>query len=299
MVPTFEKFLYPFLLSLKDGDLTVHEMREKIAEYFHLSEGDRLTKTKSGRVTQFNDRIGWTLQYLRRALFVEIKGKNYHITQRGKDFLNSHNDLLINDLLDYKEFAAYSNRKKPKQADKPQVQEPHMQEQTPTEQLEQAFDSIEKDLVEDLLDKVLQQSPAFFEQLVVDLLVRMGYGGSFENSARVTPLSNDEGIDGIIYEDKLGLDKIYIQAKRWSGQIGRPKIQEFAGALVGQNANKGVFITTSNYSKEAREYVKGIQQKIVLIDGQELAKYMIEYNVGVSVKKEYIVKRIDNDYFEE
>ena len=232
MVPTFEKFLYPFLLSLKEGDLTVHEMREKIAEYFHLSEGDRLTKTKSGRVTQFNDRIGWTLQYLRRALFVEIKGKNYHITQRGKDFLNSHNDLLINDLLDYKEFAAYSNRKKPKQADKPQVQEPHMQEQTPTEQLEQAFDSIEKDLVEDLLDKVLQQSPAFFEQLVVDLLVRMGYGGSFENSARVTPLSNDEGIDGIIYEDKLGLDKIYIQAKRWSGQMGRPKIQEFAGALV-------------------------------------------------------------------
>ena len=299
MVPTFEKFLYPFLLSLKDGDLTVHEMREKIAEYFHLSEGDRLTKTKSGRVTQFNDRIGWTLQYLRRALFVEIKGKNYHITQRGKDFLNSHNDLLINDLLDYKEFAAYSNRKKPKQADKPQVQEPHMQEQTPTEQLEQAFDSIEKDLVEDLLDKVLQQSPAFFEQLVVDLLVRMGYGGSFENSARVTSLSNDEGIDGIIYEDKLGLDKIYIQAKRWSGQIGRPKIQEFAGALVGQNANKGVFITTSNYSKEAREYVKCIQQKIVLIDGQELAKYKIEYNVGVSVKKEYIVKRIDNDYFEE
>ena len=299
MVPTFEKFLYPFLLSLKDGELTVHEMREKIAEYFHLSEEDRLTKTKSGRITQFNDRIGWTLQYLRRALFVEIKGKNYHITQRGKDFLNTHNDLVINDLLDYKEFAAYSNRKKQKQADKPQTHEPLIQEQTPTEQLEQAFDSIEKDLVEDLLDKVLQQSPAFFEQLVVDLLVRMGYGGSFENSARVTPLSNDEGIDGIIYEDKLGLDKIYIQAKRWSGQIGRPKIQEFAGALVGQNANKGVFITTSNYSKEAREYVKGIQQKIVLIDGQELAKYMIEYNVGVSVKKEYIVKKIDTDYFEE
>lgn len=298
MVPTFEKFLYPFLLSLKDGDLNVKEMREKVAAYFKLSDEDLQIRTQSGRVTQFNDRIGWSLQYLRRALFMEIVNNRYHITQRGLDYLKTHNDLTINDLLDYKEFAAYSNRKKQPATNKQQ----HVvveAEKTPTEQLEQAFDSIEKDLVEDLLDKVLQQSPAFFEQLVVDLLVRMGYGGSFENSARVTPLSNDEGIDGIIYEDKLGLDKIYIQAKRWSGQIGRPKIQEFAGALVGQNANKGVFITTSNYSKEAREYVKGIQQKIVLIDGQELAKYMIEYNVGVSVKKEYIVKRIDNDYFEE
>ena len=299
MVPSFEKFLYPFLKALKDKDMNKSQMVEEMRNVFHLSDEDMNVKTKSGSVTQVKDRIGWTLQYLRRALFVEIKEGCYHITQRGLDFLGSHNDLAIMDLLDYKEFAEYSNRKKPKQTAKPQQQAQEQPEQTPTEQLEQAYESIEKDLVEDLLDKVKHQSPAFFEHLVVDLLVRMGYGGSFENSAQVTQYTNDNGIDGIIYEDKLGLDKIYIQAKRWENQVSRPKIQEFAGALVGQNANKGVFITTSNYSKEARQYVQGIQQKIVLIDGQELAKYMIEYNVGVSIKKVYEVKRIDNDYFEE
>lgn len=299
MVPSFEKFLYPFLKALREKDMNKSQMVEEMRNVFQLSDEDMNVKTKSGSVTQVKDRIGWTLQYLRRALFVEIKDGSYHITQRGLDFLGSHNDLTIFDLLDYKEFAEYSNRKKSKQTSKPQLQVSEQPEQTPTEQLEQAYESIEKDLVEDLLDKVKHQSPAFFEHLVVDLLVRMGYGGSFENSAQVTQYTNDNGIDGIIYEDKLGLDKIYIQAKRWENQVSRPKIQEFAGALVGQNANKGVFITTSNYSKEAREYVKGIQQKIVLIDGQELAKYMIEYNVGVSVKKEYIVKKIDTDYFEE
>ena len=150
-----------------------------------------------------------------------------------------------------------------------------------------------------LLSKMMEQTPTFFEHLVVDLLVKMGYGGSNSDAARVTQLTNDEGIDGIIYEDKLGLDKIYLQAKRWTNPVGRPVIQQFAGALVGQNASKGVFITTSSYSKEARNYVAGLHQKIVLIDGSELAKYMIEYNVGVSVKKVYEVKRIDNDYFEE
>jgi restriction system protein len=130
-------------------------------------------------------------------------------------------------------------------------------------------------------------------------MVKMGYGGAYSDSAQVTQLTNDGGIDGIIYEDKLGLDKIYLQAKRWTNSVGRPTIQQFAGALVGQNATKGVFITTSTFTKEAREYVKGINQKIVLIDGSELAKYMIEYNVGVSVKNVYEIKRIDNDYFED
>ena len=172
-------------------------------------------------------------------------------------------------------------------------------ELTPTEQLEQAYESISNDLAADLLSKVMEQTPSFFEHLVVDLLVKMGYGGAYSDAAQVTQLTNDEGIDGIIYEDKLGLDKIYLQAKRWTNPVGRPVIQQFAGALVGQNASKGVFITTSSYSKEARNYVAGLHQKIVLIDGSELAKYMIEYNVGVSVKKVYEVKRIDNDYFEE
>lgn len=298
MIPTFEKFLYPFLLTLKDQDINKKQMVEEIRKYFRLTDEDMNIRTKSGSISQVMDRVGWSLQYLRRALFVEIKDGKYHITDRGVEFLKSHNDLLINDLLDYKEFAEYCNRKKTKSSKKMLVSVPASQELTPTEQLEQAYESIEKDLAADLLDKVMRQSPAFFEHLVVDLLVKMGYGGSFENSAQVTQYTNDNGIDGIIYEDKLGLDKIYIQAKRWENQVSRPKIQEFAGALVGQNANKGVFITTSTYSKDARQYVQGIQQKIVLIDGQELAKYMIEYNVGVSVKKLYEVKKIDSDYFE-
>lgn len=300
MIPTFEKFLYPFLLSLKDKDINKKQMVEEIKKYFQLTDEDMSVRTKSGTTTQVFDRVSWSLQYLRRALFVEIKEGKYHITERGSEFLKLHDSLSISDLLAYKEFAEYCNRKKSKIAEKQTIQEASStQEQTPTEQLEQAYESIEKDLAADLLDKVLHQSPAFFERLVVDLLVKMGYGGSFENSAQVTQYTNDNGIDGIIYEDKLGLDKIYIQAKRWENPVSRPKIQEFAGALVGQNASKGVFITTSTYSKEARQYVQGIQQKIVLIDGQELSKYMIEYNVGVSVKKMYEVKRIDNDYFEE
>ena len=298
MVPIFEQFLYPFLLALKHKDLNKSQMVEEMRTVFNLSDEDMNLKTKGGSTTQVKDRIGWSLQYLRRAFFVERKAGCYHITQRGLEYLGSHKDLTILDLLDYKEFAEYSNRKKPKKVAINQ-QEQKQLEQTPTDQLEQAYESIERDLVEDLLDMVKRQSPAFFEHLVVDLLVRMGYGGSFENSAQVTQYTNDNGIDGIIYEDKLGLDKIYIQAKRWENQVGRPKIQEFAGELSGQNANKGVFITTSSFSKEAREFVKIITQKIVLIDGSELAKYMIEYNVGVSTKKVYEVKRIDNDYFEE
>lgn len=299
MVPSFERFLYPFLLAIKDKDSNKKQMIEEMRLFFNLSDEDMIEKTKSGNITKVSDRIGWSLQYLRRSLLVEIQDRKYKITQRGKDFLATHDNLTIDDLLNYKEFATYSNRKKTKSKEKNVPAIPLSIEQTPTEQLDQAFDSIQKDLIADLLERVSHLSPAFFEQLVVTLLVKMGYGGSFENSAHVTPLTNDEGIDGIIYEDKLGLNKIYIQAKRWSNQVSRPMIQQFAGALSGKKATKGVFITTSDYTKEARQFVKDVQQKIVLINGDELAKYMIEYNVGVSVKKEYIIKKIDNDYFEE
>ena len=298
-IPKFEKFLYPFLLFLKDGELTTSQMIEKIYQYFELTEEDKQLRTRSGSVTQLRDRVGWSRQYLRRALFIEIPQHGiYRITKRGLDFLKTHTDLTIDDLMEYPEYAAY-NTSRVKKTTSSITQKESKVELTPTEQLEQAHETISNDLAADLLSKVMEQTPAFFEHLVVDLLVKMGYGGSNSDAARVTQLTNDEGIDGIIYEDKLGLDKIYLQAKRWTNPVGRPVIQQFAGALVGQNASKGVFITTSSYSKEARNYVAGLHQKIVLIDGSELAKYMIEYNVGVSVKKVYEVKRIDNDYFEE
>ena len=298
-IPKFEKFLYPFLLFLKDGELTTSQMIEKIYQYFELTEEDKQLRTRSGSVTQLRDRVGWSRQYLRRALFIEIPQHGiYRITKRGLDFLKTHTDLTIDDLMEYPEYAAY-NTSRVKKTTSSITQKESKVELTPTEQLEQAHETISNDLAADLLSKVMEQTPAFFEHLVVDLLVKMGYGGSNSDAARVTQLTNDEGIDGIIYEDKLGLDKIYLQAKRWTNPVGRPVIQQFAGALVGQNASKGVFITTSSYSKEARNYVAGLHQKIVLIDGSELAKYMIEYNVGVSVKKVYEVKRIDTDYFDE
>lgn len=205
--------------------------------------------------------------------------------------------------MEYPEFAEYATTSTgtSKKATAKIIEESKLT-QTPTEQLENAYQSIIKDLAADLLQKVLEQSAQFFEHLVLDLLLKMGYGGSLSDAGLVTKYSHDDGIDGIIKEDKLGLDRIYIQAKRYStaNTIGKPQIQQFVGALDEQKASKGVFITTSSYSSEARKYAEEkASKKIVLIDGQELARYMIEYNVGVSLKRVYEVKRIDSDYFED
>lgn len=303
-VPKFEEFLYPFLVQIKDCDLSSKEMRDALIAHFGLTEADCVLKTKSGATTQVKDRINWTVQYLRRALFISLPQKGvYRITTRGKEYLQCHNSLSKKDLMTYPEFSKFAiGHIEGTSSSAPITSNiENSQDLTPTEQLEQAFDAINLDLAEDLLQKVMEQTPRFFETLVVDLLKKMGYGGSFDDSTKVTPYVHDDGIDGIIYEDKLGLDKIYIQAKRYKADItvGKPQIQQFAGALDEQKATKGVFITTSDYSKEARSYVEKLSKKIVLINGQELTRFMIEFNVGVSTKKTYDVKRIDSDYFEE
>lgn len=304
-VPIFEEFLYPFLLATSKKDMTVSEMRQYIVDYFGLSDEDCSQRTKNGNTTQVVDRLNWVRQYLRRALMIDLPQRGvYRITQRGRDYLASHNSMRKIDLMQYPEFASYafgsgsSNTQSNVSISSSDVANEDL---TPTEQLERAYNSINDDLAADLLQKTLEQTPYFFEHLVVDLLVKMGYGGSFANSAQVTQPVHDDGIDGIIYEDKLGLDKIYIQAKRYKldNNIGKPQIQQFSGALDEQKASKGVFITTSSYSKEARSYVEKLNKKIVLIDGQELARYMIEFNVGVSTRKIFEVKRLDTDYFEE
>lgn len=171
--------------------------------------------------------------------------------------------------------------------------------QTPEELMEAGYITIRKSLEQELLSKLKSVHPSFFEKIVVELLVKMGYGGSIEEAGKATKYTNDEGIDGIIKEDKLGLDVIYVQAKRWEGSVGRPEIQKFVGALAGQRAKKGVFITTSGFSKEAIVYASQMDTKIVLIDGEQLAQYMIDYNLGVSVQNVYEIKKIDSDYFEE
>lgn len=301
MIPTFEEFLYPFLLMLKDGEISSKEMKEKLIAHFKLTEDDIALTTKGGNTTQVTDRIGWCRQYFRRALFIEIPQRGiWKLTDRGKAYLANHNTLTIDDLLDYKEFAEYAgSAKKPKKAVMPTKPSIASLGVTPTEALEEAYTSINDSLSDELLSMIMNLSPSFFEKLVVDLLVAMGYGGDFEDAAKVTKKSKDGGVDGIIKEDKLGLDKIYIQAKRWTNVVGEPVIQQFAGALDGKRASKGVFITTSTYSKDAKKYVDSLSKKIVLIDGKELASLMIEYNLGVSIKKSYIVKRIDTDYFDE
>ena len=304
-IPKFEDFLYPFLNQLKDKDVSKKDMTSALIKHFNLTEEDCMLKTRSGSTLQLNDRIGWCRQWLRRALFIEIPKRGiYRITPRGLDYLKSNIDLRESDLLRYPEFKEYStgiSSSKTESSDDAFKAEDDTKGLTPTEQMDNAYRSIIADLAADLLQKILEQTPQFFEHLVVDLMVKMGYGGLFANSAHVTPYIHDDGIDGIIYEDKLGLDKIYIQAKRYKpdNTIGKPQIQQFSGALDEQKASKGVFLTTSTYSKEARSYVEKLNKKIVLIDGQDLARYMIEYNVGVSIKQIYEIKRIDSDYFEE
>lgn len=303
-IPKFEDFLYPFLVQLKDKDITTKEMKDALVKHFNLTEEDCSLKTKSGSAFQLNDRIGWCRQWLRRALFIEIPQRGiYSITQRGKDYLQSHTDLRQEDLLQYPEYAEYAHMPiatKDKQTDGKNETEEKLGEMTPTEQMDVAFKSINDDLAADLLQRVLDMSPNFFEKLVLDLLLNMGFGSRNKEMAIVTPTSHDNGVDGIIPEDTLGLDKIYIQAKRYTDNpVSKPEIHKFIGALDEQKASKGVFITTSKFTTGAKETAEKASKKIVLIDGKSLADYMIEYNVGVSEKKVYEVKKLDSDYFEE
>ena len=303
-IPKFEDFLYPFLIQLKDKDVSTKEMKDALVKHFNLTEEDCSLKTKSGSAFQLNDRIGWCRQWLRRALFIEIPQRGiYSITQRGKDYLQSHTDLRQENLLQYPEYAEYAHMPVTSKADstgeKKDIEE-KLGEMTPTEQMDVAFKSINDDLAADLLQRVLDMSPYFFEKLVLDLLLNMGFGSRNKEMAIVTPTSHDNGVDGIIPEDALGLDKIYIQAKRYTDNpVSKPEIHKFIGALDEQKASKGVFITTSKFTAGAKETAEKASKKIVLIDGKTLADYMIEYNVGVSEKKVYEVKKLDSDYFEE
>ncbi len=301
-IPKFEDFLYPFLLQLKDKDMSSKEIKDNIISFFGLTEEDRKIKTKGGSAYQIDDRIGWCRQWLRRALFIEIPEKGvYRITQRGLNYLKTHSDLRQTDLLEYPEYASYAGINSGKKNIETIEMDSSNEELTPTEQLEAAMKKINDDLAADILQKAREMSPAKFEQLVLDLLLAMGYGGMNKDLAIVTPISHDNGVDGIIPEDALGLDKIYIQAKRYKegSPVAKPEIQQFIGALSEQKATKGVFVSTSSFTQGAKESVNKASSKIVLIDGVALAKYMIEFNVGVSIKKNFQIKRIDSDYFEE
>lgn len=296
-VPDFQSIMLPLLKIAEDGqEHSGHESLEKLAKHFELTDIELNELLPSGKQTKFYNRIGWARTYLIKSKLLEIPRRSYFsITQRGKDVLKSNPSRIdMNYLKRFPEYIEFKEKENDKEDKK---KNEIIKENTPEENLELSYQEIRDNLALDVLENVMGCSPAFFERLVVELLVEMGYGGSRREAARAVGQTGDEGIDGIIDEDKLGLDTIYIQAKKWANSVGRPEIQKFVGALAGKRARKGIFITTSSFSSEAIKYVTEIDSKVILIDGKKLAGLMIDYNVGVTEVTSYKLKRIDSDYF--
>lgn len=291
--------MLPFVELTADG--VEHQLQQTIsdlADQFHLTEDERAQLLPSGFQATFTNRVAWASTHLRKAGLLERTGRGrFRITARGRALLAERPPSITIAKLatypEYRQFQVGRGRGKP-----PSVDPPGGDDRTPEEAIEALAETLKNALAQELLDRVKAAPPSFFERLVVDLLVSMGYGGSRTDAGQAVGRSGDEGIDGIIKEDKLGLDAVYIQAKRWDKNVGRPELQMFAGSLDGARATKGVFITTSGFTADAVAYVKGIGKRIVLVDGQELAKLLIEHGVGVSTVATYTLRRIDEGFFE-
>ena len=288
------------------ADKQEHKYRdliENLATEFQVTEDERKELLASGNQAIFDNRVGWAKTYLKKSgLLDSPKRATFVITELGLQTLKKNPNRI--DAKYLKQFPAFLEFQKASRNDNDTEEEivsVETNQQTPEENLDKAYQRIRKSLASELLNKVVELSPTFFERLVVELLVKMGYGGSIKDAGRAIGKSGDEGIDGTIKEDKLGLDIIYIQAKRWKpgNVVGRPELHKFVGALAGQGAKKGIFITTSNFTKEASEYTPKNETKIVLIDGEQLAQLMIDYNLGCTSQQIYELKKIDSDYFDE
>jgi restriction system protein len=303
-IPDYQSLMNPVLSLMADKQTrSAKEVVAVISVHLHWTDKDMEELLPSGSQTVAHSRINWAITYLKKAGLLESPRRSQVcITEEGSRVAALQDVKVDNRFLrSYPEFVAFYNRSGSKGSNDKQITpiDQNQSELSPEEQLDSAALSLQQSLADDLLDKLKTVSPAFFERIVVDLLVAMGYGGSVQDAGKSVGKSGDGGIDGIIKEDKLGLDTIYIQAKRWEANVGRPEVQKFAGALQGVRARKGVFITTSSYSSDALDFVRNIDSKIVLIDGAELSRLMIEYGVGVSVQRVVKVMRLDGDYFEE
>jgi len=299
-IPDYQSCMLPFLQTLQDGqEHTLQDAEETLAIHFKLSPEERVELLPSGQQGIFKNRIGWARTYLKKAGLLESpKRAVCQITARGKQVLASYPLKIDSKYLEqWPEFLAFRSASNGSEDPSKSIDNTTVKN-TPEETLELAALNLRKQLAQELISKILSCSSTFFEQLVVELLVKMGYGGSRQDAGKSIGQTGDGGIDGIIKEDRLGLDTIFIQAKRWQGSVGRPEIQKFVGALQGQRAKKGVFITTSSFTPEAKEYTRNIETKVVLIDGNLLADLMIDFDLGVSLSASYIVKKIDSDYFE-
>jgi restriction system protein len=296
-IPDLFTITLPLLKKLSDSqEHSLNDLIDALAVEFKLTEEEKNEMLPSGSQQRFRNRVGWARSELVMGRLIEITGwGKVRITERGMSVLQSDVHRIDRKFLrQFPEYAAKLNRQgqESKQAEKEEEAD-----QTPLESIEASYQNIRRELARELIDRIKSCSPRFFEQLVVDLLVAMGYGGSRSDAGQAVGQSGDGGIDGIIKEDKLGLDVVYIQAKRWEGSVGRPVVQAFAGSIEGRRARKGVLITTSHFTQDAKQYVQMIEKKIVLIDGEELAQLMIDYGVGVTQVASYAIKKMDIDYF--
>jgi restriction system protein len=303
-IPDFQTVMLPLLRHLEDGrERGNQDTLDHLARHFGLTDDELAQLLPSGRARLFVNRVAWAKTHLKASGLIDSPRRGfYKITARGQEVLKTNPDRvdlrLLRTFPEYQEFRT-SKREATLEGATGGVEIRDQDQLTPEEHLEYGYQKVREDLAAEILSRVKDASPGFFERVVVELLVAMGYGGSRQDAGSTVGRSGDGGIDGVIKEDRLGLDVIYVQAKRWDATVGRPEIQKFAGALQGQRAKKGVFITTSTFSKDAEEYAARIDTRIVLINGSTLAKLMIDHGVGVTSVASYEVKRIDSDYFDE
>lgn len=296
-IPDYQTIMLPLLKFMADQkEHSVHEAVKFLANEFNLSDEDRKEMLPSGQQEVFLNRVGWARTYMKKAGLLDSPKRGiFIITERGKKVLASNPTKIDNKLLThYDEFKEFKKKKRKVEEETGVIE---FQDKTPEEAFETAYENLRTELSSDILEHLKKSDPTLFEKIVIEVLVKMGYGGSLRDAGKAIGRSRDEGIDGIIKEDRLGLDIIYVQAKRWDNTVSRPEIQKFAGALQGQRAKKGIFITTSNFSKDAIEFASKIESKIILIDGDQLTEYMIDFNVGVTTTSKYELKKIDLDYF--
>lgn len=301
-VPDFQSFFKPLLAFAADGaEHSLAEAREALTNAFEMTEEDFADLLPSGKQTKYSNRIQWAKTYFGHAgVFTTPRRGVFKITERGKVLhQQNHERIDVRILNQYPEFVAFHSPPRKIGDEIKGLKEVISTSSTPEELLQESYESLRNELANELLSLVKDNTPDFFENLVVDLMVAMGYGGSRLDAGKSIGRSGDEGIDGIINEDRLGLDVIYLQAKRWEGTVGRPEIQKFVGALTGKRAKKGVFITTGEFADTAYKYVESIEPKVILIDGRALASYMIDFDLGVSTTATYRIKRTDSDYFVE
>lgn len=293
--------MLPVLRGSAKGLRKVPELADEIADELVLTQDEREALLPSGRQRLLHNRLHWAKFYMTKAGLIEAPQRGvFTATEAGKALLNKNPAKIDNTILsDYPGFQAFMDGQKGPQTDAPAELSAQDDDLTPEERIDQSSQALEQVLRSDLIERITKGSPAFFESLIVDLLVAMGYGGSHADAAKRIGKSGDGGVDGVINEDRLGLDRIYVQAKRYSAgnAVGRPDLQSFVGSLVGLGATKGVFVTTSTFTQHAREYVKHLNQRVVLIDGDELSSLMIEHGVGVRTARTIELKRVDEDYF--